>query len=134
MKIKTSELTGRALNWAVAKAEGLYFSYDRVLVLISTDERDWRSVTHELNMYNPSSDWSQGGQIIEKGLIDITPKWNNQGYKNPIGFWSWVAYELGPCTLDDNHEQFGSTPLIAAMRCYVMSKLGNKVDIPEEVK
>ena len=25
----------------------------------------------------------------------------------------------------------GQTPLIAAMRCYVTSKLGNNVDIPE---
>ena len=27
----------------------------------------------------------------------------------------------------------GKTPLIAAMRCYVESKLGSEVDIPEEL-
>lgn len=27
----------------------------------------------------------------------------------------------------------GPTPLIAAMRCYVASKLGDEVDIPEEL-
>ena len=28
---------------------------------------------------------------------------------------------------------FGPTPLIAAMRCYVSGKLGDEVDIPEEL-
>ena len=27
----------------------------------------------------------------------------------------------------------GPTPLIAAMRCYVASKLGDEVDVPEEL-
>ena len=30
--------------------------------------------------------------------------------------------------------QFGPTPLIAAMRCYVASKLGDEVEVPEELK
>jgi len=28
----------------------------------------------------------------------------------------------------------GPTPLIAAMRCYVLSKLGEEIEIPEELK
>jgi len=35
---------------------------------------------------------------------------------------------------DDAFEQDGPTPLIAAMRCYVASKLGEEVDVPEELK
>jgi len=31
------------------------------------------------------------------------------------------------------YEQRGPAPLIAAMRCYVASKLGNEIDIPEEL-
>jgi hypothetical protein len=30
-------------------------------------------------------------------------------------------------------EEEGPTPLIAAMRCYVASKLGDYIDIPEEL-
>ena len=30
-------------------------------------------------------------------------------------------------------EQSGDTPLIAAMRCYVASKLGDTVELPEEL-
>lgn len=29
--------------------------------------------------------------------------------------------------------RYGPTPLIAAMRCYVASKLGDEVEIPEEL-
>jgi hypothetical protein len=31
------------------------------------------------------------------------------------------------------YEGTGSTPLIAAMRCYVASKLGDEVEIPKEL-
>lgn len=41
---------------------------------------------------------------------------------------------LGSTNLDDNFEQDGSTPLIAAMRCYVTSKLGKYIYIPEVLK
>jgi hypothetical protein len=30
--------------------------------------------------------------------------------------------------------EYGPTPLIAAMRCYVASRLGDEVDVPEELK
>jgi hypothetical protein len=30
-------------------------------------------------------------------------------------------------------EFFGPTPLFAAMRCYVASKLGDEVDVPEDL-
>jgi hypothetical protein len=33
-----------------------------------------------------------------------------------------------------NIQTDGPTPLIAAMRCYVASKLGDEIDIPEELK
>jgi hypothetical protein len=29
---------------------------------------------------------------------------------------------------------WGDTPLIAAMRCFVTSKLGDEIEIPEELK
>jgi hypothetical protein len=32
------------------------------------------------------------------------------------------------------HQGHGPTPLIAAMRCYVQSKLGDEVEAPEELQ
>jgi len=97
--MKTSELTGQALDWAVAKCEGYLcdYKYNGALVDYSTN-------------------WAQGGPIIEREHIAL---WS-EGY-------DWEAKQYG------QHESWGETPLIAAMRCYVASKLGDEVDIPTEL-
>lgn len=79
-------------------------------------------------IYRPSTDWSQGGPIIEReciatyasGACSVSPK--NPDY--------WVAEIL---ETDGMREAYGPTPLIAAMRCYLTSKLGDEIDIPEEL-
>ena len=114
--MKTNELAGAALDWAVAQCEGFkpeYWDDDR---LCFTD--DWGAD------FEPSCDWLQGGKIIERERISVTPRgsyWNALYHDN--------VFE------DDGSEHFqeASTPLIAAMRCYVASKLGDEVQIPEEL-
>lgn len=108
MKIKTAELTGAALDWAVATANGDYPQWDaewEVFYAANGDDMDY------------STDWAQGGPIIEREGMSIgvvNDHW--QAHLSEFGLW-----ENGP------------TPLIAAMRCYVASKLGNEVDVPEEL-
>jgi len=70
-------------------------------------------------------DWSQAGPIIERERIDVMSELGTDP--------SWSAYvnnntDAG-IPLFDGH---GPTPLIAAMRCYVASKLGDEVEIPED--
>lgn len=65
-----------------------------------------------------STSWSQGGPIIEQEGMTLMYQYGD-GYD---------AYK------HTGHKQRGPTPLIAAMRCYVASKLGDEVDIPEELK
>lgn len=115
MKTKTIELTGAALDWAVAKCEG----YD---LNPKTKASAWISY---------STDWSQGGPIIEREGMDLRKsgdRWfcelwaDNSGIaKNPKQRFQHNRYALGP------------TPMIAAMRCYVASKLGDEVDVPDEL-
>jgi len=106
MKIKTSELTGAALDWVVAKCEGKKVGYEFTLfspvVIVGLDP------------YEPSEDWSQGGPIIEREKMEF----RNKGH--------YASYNDGPTF-------YGETHLIAAMRCYVASKLGAEVEIPEEL-
>ena len=105
--MKTSELTGAALDWAVAKAEGV----------VSDDIDDFcLSVRGE---YAYSTDWAQGGQIIERERIRT---WEEDGK-----FHADTPRRSPYCWFT------GSTPLIAAMRTLVASKLGDDVDIPEEL-
>ena len=116
--MKTSELTGAALDWAVAKCEG-----------IEADILTWLDTAYPSGCYHYSTDWSQAGPIIERecictyasGACSVSPKYPDY----------WVAEIL---ETDGMRTQYGPTPLIAAMRCYVASKLGNEVDIPEELK
>lgn len=70
-----------------------------------------------------STDWAQGGPIIEREGIDIC-RLNN-------GEWRGQLYEEG---LDKMYREYGPTPLIAAMRCYVVAKWNDEVEIPEELK
>jgi hypothetical protein len=104
--MKTNELSGAALDWAVAKCAGAVGANDR------------------LAWYTPSTDWQQGGAIIEHERLSITPR---EGY--------WEAYYHDNLFQDDGSDYFqvGTTPLIAAMRCYVASKMGDSVQLPEEL-
>jgi len=121
MKVKTTNLTGPALRYAVAKCEGATdewraegpFMWDGV-PCVRVGARDVS--------YHPDTDWSQGGPIIERERIatdfDADPA------------------EGGPCAAsrrDDPCYWVGPTPLIAAMRCYVASKLGEEVEVPDEL-
>ena len=102
--MKTAELTGAALDWAVAKCEGAWV-------------RD--GVDDDCPEY--STDWSQGGAIIEREKISLDFSYRME--------WSARLYEP-----DSEPWVFtGQTPLIAAMRCYVASKLGDDMKIPEEL-
>lgn len=114
MKIKTSELTGAALDWAVAQAEGnVRLQYDSREGLIINNVLGWIP-------YRPSVAWQQGGPIIERERITVR-FWEGEDYVHAYK-WNAEGWLEGP------------TPLIAAMRCYVASKLGDEVDIPEELK
>jgi hypothetical protein len=104
MKMKTSELQGAALHWAVAKCEvGAEFI----------------SEIDDPHFY--STDWAQGGPIIERFEIDLRSV--EEGLWEASNVFDDLAF----------HSFQGRTPLIAAMRCYVASKLGDEVELPEEL-
>ena len=100
--MKTRELTGAALDWAVTKIEAerkLFTIYPQYITPYSTD-------------------WAQGGPIIQREELSSLKCYST----NEWGCLNGEIFCEGP------------TPLIAAMRCYVASKLGDEVEIPEELK
>ena len=128
MKVSTSELAGAALDWAVAKCEGVrtvLARYEHTMTGVCVLDAELVEMgTDGPQELRYSRDWARGGPIIERE--GISTEFDKAGYKD-----SWVAYKLG-VPYEDNPES-GPTPLIAAMRCYVASKLGDEVDIPEEL-
>jgi len=151
MKIKVSTATGPALDWLVAKCE----SHTEAPVLgrgtVRVDRGIWvltprggraphvlrndfdawvkkcegYPFNHFTEIWQPTTDWAQGGPIIEREWLDVTP-WPNESEENKR--WDCVQHDCNP-----PYQQFGPTPLIAAMRAYVASKLGEEVDVPEEL-
>ncbi len=137
--MKTSELTGHALNWAVAMAEGdkVYrprlgrpSDWDKEAYLKDGSDDRWvvrvqnPGVAHFVDWtYNPSNSWWQGGPIIEREGINL---FQRKGAAAKEGK-AWLAYD------NKNPEMAGPTPLIAAMRCFVASKLGDDIDLPKEL-
>lgn len=126
MKYKTAELEGALLDAAVAKALG-----HRDLQL---KNGEWRSRTEDGEL-SPiaafSTNWSAGGQIIERERIELEyfdtgaaagdPKWRAN-----IDQWvdGWRTEHLHEVAME-----YGPTPLIAAMRAFVASKLGEEVEL-----
>lgn len=114
MKIKTNELTGAALDWAVNEAQGCNTA---PLIIYVGNGRKWLATNNGFTF--DYSNWSQGGPIIESesiGLFKEGGQWVATQHEG-----SWLIESSGP------------TALIAAMRRYVASKLGDEVEIPKEL-
>ena len=118
MKIKTSELIDASLDWAVWTAAGGAAAYPKT-ASGPAFLKLWKGNTAKY--VHPSTDWAQGGPIIERERISIR-QWTNV----PI-VHAYMPHDDAPWASD------GTSPLIAAMRCFVTSKLGDEVDIPEEL-
>ncbi len=131
VSVPVSELTGVALDWAVAKCEGhvTFYLSRRGFVNSIKSRKGNKSYTEKLCY---SSDWSQGGPIIERELIAIEPPRSYQlGTGGLVIINEWVANVKGGS--GRLIYQRGPTALVAAMRCRVASKLGSTVDIPAEL-
>ena len=120
--MKTADLIGPALDWAVAQVEFVEVEY-----INDGITRCLLRVSPFTGMYRPSTDWSQGGPIIERegikvGVIDDD---------TPV---IWAAQLSDPWRKRKSvHSVTGPTLLIAAMRCFVAATLGDEVDVPDEL-
>jgi len=132
--MKTSELTGAALDWAVAKSlnwavmecEEVPGKIPQTAFLIYLDSSG--PIGPNGRMYSPSTNWERGGPIIEREEI---------GLKRNAPCSTGREWEASPSITAKGAGGkwgYGPTPLIAAMRAYVASKLGNEVEIPEELE
>ena len=116
VEVKTQDLSGEALDWAVSRAEGLEISLSGAHPHAVVDGR-------LVGNYAPSSKWDQGGPLIEKYKLDIgAPLENKNGPWNAATEWGHpMGYK-------------GDTPLIAACRAIVASVFGETVSVPKELQ
>jgi Protein of unknown function (DUF2591) len=116
--IKVSEATGPVLDWLVAEASGtpIYRRFTTMTRMDMDGQHYW----------NPTTNWAQGGLIIERERITVNIGWFDE---QPLASIWVVSGGSGYAAC----KQRGTTPLIAAMRCYVASKLGDTAEVPDEL-
>lgn len=133
IEVKTAELIGPALDWAVAKANGFAVQVRPYAEFCNAStghkvkaryHRVWYEFDGDLEEYSPSADWSQGGPLIEKYAVKIkhfpgetiASKANARVAMNRTAYW-----------------QSGPTPLVALCRAIAAAKLGEVVSVPAEL-
>jgi hypothetical protein len=70
--------------------------------------------------YSPSTRWDEAGSIIEREGICISPHGPGK---------TWGAWITSSCYESNSPDALGDTPLVAAMRAYVVAKFGREVSL-----
>lgn len=115
--MKVQELKGALLDYWAGKADGLaVFTNGSTCFL---DARVYGRTGQSCIHYSPSTNWEQGGPIIEREKIMLNPidpvVWGAGIEAERLAGESFMVYENG------------STAPEAAMRCFVASKFGEEV-------
>lgn len=127
LEVRTSELEGAALDWAVAQVEG-----KAVSLAPPAYGNGWRvqKAWYPEDKYSPSNDWSQGGPLIEKHvqqLCDAVPPAGGWGNEPPMHYATANNASGYQCF------EMGETKLVAACRAVVASVMGRTVSVPKEL-
>ena len=130
MKIKVSEASTRALDWLAAKAEG---------VSVVMNHPGWAYIPKGKRGYykwSPATNWKQAGPIIERERINVATHMLSEYTESKVEIYrqdGWTASTTTSAYWITPKRAYGPTPLIAGMRCYVSSKLGDEVEVPDEL-
>ena len=119
MHIKTSELVGKQLRWAVAKSLGLNLDLGGWPARYQDGETYIDRQLQPVHIPHYEEWWEAGGPLAASSRISV--------YTHPDRM-NWYASQQGTAFCRE-----GASPLIAICRCFVASKLGDEVAIPEEL-
>lgn len=123
--INTNDLTGAALDWAVDRAEG-----KRPSLFVAVDQG--RGMPRRY-----STDWTLAGPIIEREGIALRRHSSGVWYAMQSKYLGdsegarWSTKQWVSQTVTRPIRFAGPTLLIAAMRCYVAAKLGDRISAPD---
>lgn len=128
-KINVSELEGAALDWAVANA----VKPDHISSLTPKNYRWFCNGADPNKMWSPSTDWSQGGPIVDELLL--SGQWQAWRILEGVTFMNHTDEGLPLRGVDwgDEKEFTAKTTLVAAMRAKVATEIGDTIDVPEEL-
>ncbi|WDY60348.1 phage protein NinX family protein [Pseudomonas sp. PSKL.D1] len=133
IEVKTADLAGEALGWAVGKAEGLelYLVEPQYGTGWRVFSRKMGAVLEYTKRYNPWEDWALGGPLIDKHHVQTS--FNGSGFsRSPTGEY-WCAYVCKPSGQQELPSGGGPNALTAACRAVAQAKLGDTVQVPKEL-
>lgn len=121
IEVKTVDLVGDALDWAVAQVEGVNYRQDGIKCKTRIAPRKWHHYTK--SNFSPSTDWSWGGPLIEKYQVRFDHRRIDCG-----------LVIASACGMIYDHAYKGcDSYLVAACRAIVAAKLGDTVSVPKEL-
>lgn len=132
MKVKVSELEGQALDWVVAQAVGVQHfnkSMSPACVLNLTDD------VGDLKTFCPSRYWSDAAIILKNPKLVSSVKFTHKGpVRRSVAPWSYFfeAVVTDPAS-GHEHQAWHPDLLMALMHAFVRSKIGDEVEIPDEL-
>ncbi|ELX9578598.1 DUF2591 family protein [Escherichia coli] len=120
MKVKTAELSGVQLDYAVAMAvdHPVEVIHGEVCSM-NEDGNEWVPYAY----FKPSTDWGQCGVLIEQHDMNVSAPF--------FGCEAWANIQTG--SFAGARSWKGATCQEAICRAVVASKLGDEVDIPDEL-
>lgn len=118
IEVKTADLIGPALDWAVATATGHY---------MQENLRHSHPVAScsEFRLWEPSTQWKDGGPLIDKYRVEFT-------FERDGLIFAELCEEDGSYVASCTGE-FGPNHLVATCRSIVFAKLGSTVKTPKEL-
>lgn len=124
IEVQAVELSGEALGWAVAQAEML-----KAFIVDPDYGNPYRVFVEHPNKrterYRPHDNWGQGGLLIEKYGAMVRGFPNQMHEDKAIANVRYNGLTKWTC---------GDTPLIALCRAVVHLKLGETVQVPNELQ
>ncbi len=134
IEVKTADLSGEALGWAVGKAEGL----DVFLEPPGYNGVPWRvfaryrgEAIEHTKRFNPWEDWAVGGPLIEKYQVALVPEAHDgmEGTERSERWFADVYYSGG----EQYTTEHCDTALIAACQAIVATEFGDTVQVPKDL-
>ena len=127
MKTKTAELKGDALDYVLAKIHDYNWRY-HPWMLENDGFQEWKSA--EMSWGRWHGELSKNADVCQKLMdrhkIAVTP----QRLSTPV---FWIAQALDVDSESRLITAYGSTIAEAVARCVVAMRLGDEVDVPEEL-
>lgn len=133
MQVKVSEASGHVLDWLVCRAQHPKASMSASHVWLPTSDGEDDFLIDAM-----STDHTQGGPLMDREFISTSYDYA----------WVYDPDNVDPDDVPDNGDRwyaeirrgshdfvsdYGPTRLVAAMRCYVTSKLGAVVEVPDDL-